>query len=99
MQTKGRGRRGQAGGIGDPKTTDLPAENGEVENQSSASQVEKKEAESDEPCSMLSEVPASLVRSRGMFFINYFINLSFFSHSRTIFKRWREILPDPIFKS
>ncbi|XP_027271488.1 non-histone chromosomal protein HMG-14 isoform X2 [Cricetulus griseus] len=48
VQTKGkRGAKGKQAEAADQQTTDLPAENGETENQSPASEVEEKEAKSD----------------------------------------------------
>ncbi|CAO2577806.1 Non-histone chromosomal protein HMG-14 [Lemmus lemmus] len=48
VQAKGkRGAKGKQAEVADQQTTDLPAENGETENQSPASEVEEKEAKSD----------------------------------------------------
>ncbi|CAO2579967.1 Non-histone chromosomal protein HMG-14 [Lemmus lemmus] len=48
VQAKGkRGAKGKQAEVADQHTTDLPAENGETENQSPASEVEEKEAKSD----------------------------------------------------
>ncbi|CAO2599473.1 Non-histone chromosomal protein HMG-14 [Lemmus lemmus] len=48
VQAKGkRGAQGKQAEVADQQTTDLPAENGETENQSPASEVEEKEAKSD----------------------------------------------------
>ncbi|XP_052597265.1 non-histone chromosomal protein HMG-14 isoform X5 [Peromyscus californicus insignis] len=48
VQTKGkRGAKGKQAEVADQQTTDVPAENGEAENQSPASEVEEKEAKSD----------------------------------------------------
>ncbi|KAL1788283.1 non-histone chromosomal protein HMG-14 [Sigmodon hispidus] len=44
---KGRGAKGKQAGVADQQTTDVPAENGEAENQSPASEVEEKETKSD----------------------------------------------------
>ncbi|OBS57987.1 hypothetical protein A6R68_10888, partial [Neotoma lepida] len=47
VQTKGkRGAKGKQAEVADQQTTDLPAENGDSENQSPASEVEEKEANS-----------------------------------------------------
>ncbi|XP_036048250.1 non-histone chromosomal protein HMG-14-like [Onychomys torridus] len=48
VQSKGkRGAKGKQAEVADQQTTDVPAENGETENQSLASAVEEKEAKSD----------------------------------------------------
>ncbi|XP_075817206.1 non-histone chromosomal protein HMG-14 isoform X2 [Microtus pennsylvanicus] len=48
VQAKGkRGAKGKQAEVADQQTTDLPAENGETENQSPASEGEEKEAKSD----------------------------------------------------
>ncbi|XP_037057366.1 non-histone chromosomal protein HMG-14-like [Peromyscus leucopus] len=48
VKTKGkRGAKGKQAEVADQQTTDVPAENGEAENQSPASEVEEKEAKSD----------------------------------------------------
>ncbi|CAO2643465.1 Non-histone chromosomal protein HMG-14 [Lemmus lemmus] len=48
VQAKGkRGTKGKQAELADQQTTDLPAENGETENQSPASEVEEKEAKAD----------------------------------------------------
>ncbi|XP_036033170.1 non-histone chromosomal protein HMG-14-like [Onychomys torridus] len=48
VQSKGkRGAKGKQAEVADQQTTDVPAENGETENQSPASEVEEKEAKSD----------------------------------------------------
>ncbi|CAO2578657.1 Non-histone chromosomal protein HMG-14 [Lemmus lemmus] len=48
IQAKGkRGAKGKQAEVADQQTTDLPAENGETENQSPASEVDEKEAKSD----------------------------------------------------
>ncbi|XP_007641637.2 LOW QUALITY PROTEIN: non-histone chromosomal protein HMG-14-like [Cricetulus griseus] len=48
VQTKGkRGAKGKQAEAADQHTADLPAENGETENQSPASEVEEKEAKSN----------------------------------------------------
>lgn len=48
VQAKGkRGAKGKQAEVTDQPTTELPAENGETENQNPASEVEEKEAKSD----------------------------------------------------
>ncbi|KAL1791034.1 non-histone chromosomal protein HMG-14 [Sigmodon hispidus] len=48
VQTKGkRGAKGKQAEVADQQATDVPAENGEVENQSPASEVEEKETKSN----------------------------------------------------
>ncbi|CAO2584020.1 Non-histone chromosomal protein HMG-14 [Lemmus lemmus] len=48
VKSKGkRGAKGKQAEVADQQTTDLPAENGETENQSPVSEVEEKEAKSD----------------------------------------------------
>ncbi|KAL1763049.1 non-histone chromosomal protein HMG-14 [Sigmodon hispidus] len=48
VQTKGkRGAKGKQAEVADQQATDVPAENGEAENQSPASEVEEKETKSD----------------------------------------------------
>uniref|UniRef100_A0A8C8TQC9 Non-histone chromosomal protein HMG-14 n=1 Tax=Peromyscus maniculatus bairdii TaxID=230844 RepID=A0A8C8TQC9_PERMB len=48
VKTKGkRGTKGKQAEVADQQTTDVPAENGEAENQSLASEGEEKEAKSD----------------------------------------------------
>ncbi|XP_036065182.1 non-histone chromosomal protein HMG-14-like [Onychomys torridus] len=47
-QTKGKRRaKGKPSEVADQQTTDVPAENGETENQSPASEVEENQAKSD----------------------------------------------------
>ncbi|KAL6033873.1 hypothetical protein STEG23_021782 [Scotinomys teguina] len=48
VQTKGkRGAKGKQAEVADQQTTDVPAKNGETENQSPASEGEEKEAKAD----------------------------------------------------
>ncbi|KAL1767562.1 non-histone chromosomal protein HMG-14 [Sigmodon hispidus] len=48
VQTQGkRGAKGKQAEVADQQATDVPAENGEAENQSPASEVEEKKTKSD----------------------------------------------------
>ncbi|KAL1770762.1 non-histone chromosomal protein HMG-14 [Sigmodon hispidus] len=48
VQTKGkRGAKGKQAEVADHQATDVPAENGEAQNQSPASEAEEKETKSD----------------------------------------------------
>lgn len=62
-----RGAKGKQADVADQQTTGLPADNGETENQSPASE-EEKEANSRGP-----RLPCTIQRNT---FINYFVNAS-----------------------
>nr|XP_042126321.1 non-histone chromosomal protein HMG-14-like [Peromyscus maniculatus bairdii] len=98
VQTKGkRGAKGKQAEVADQQTTDVPAENGEAENQSAASEVEEKKPSPTNHPSCLSVSPPPFLYNPEEYFYQLFCKFEFFSSSRNVFKRWEEVPPHPIF--
>lgn len=80
--------------VADQQTTDLPAENGETENQRPASEAEEKEA-THQVCEC-PHLPSCIIQRN--IFINYFVNVSFLVALETFLKGGEKPLLNPFFK-
>ncbi|KAL6094230.1 hypothetical protein STEG23_022144 [Scotinomys teguina] len=88
VQTKGkRGAKGKQAEVAEQQTTDVPAENGETENQSPASEGEGKKPRPTKRPSCLSVSPPPFLYNPEEYFYQLFCKCEFFSSSRNIFKR------------